>query len=97
VPAKEKRSAKNPFYVLLILAGVLFVVTAFAYFTMAIRESSGSSAAQHGLTAFVSRHGLNLLIAELVVLGIATFGAIGTDEYWSRRGGHESSQPTDEP
>ena len=81
----KPQSATNPFYVLLIIAGVLFVITACAYFTMAVREAGGASASSHGLTALLSRYGLTILMAELALLAIATFGAIGTDDYWNRR------------
>jgi hypothetical protein len=81
----KPQSTTNPFYAMLIVVGVFFVITTFAYFTMAVREADGTSAAAHGLTALLARHGLTILIAELVLLAVATCGAIGTDEYWTRR------------
>ena len=35
--------------------------------------------------AWMDRHGNTALLAELALLGVCTFGAIGTDEYWQRR------------
>ena len=70
---------------ILVIAGVLFVITACAFFTMAVREAGGVTTPSTGLMAMVSRHGMTALIAELVLLAIATFGAIATDEHWSRR------------
>ena len=32
---------------------------------------------------FFDRHGVRLMIGELVVLGIATLAAIGTDRFWT--------------
>jgi hypothetical protein len=81
----KPQSTANPFYVLLLIAGILFVMTACAYFTMTVREAGGTAAAADGFTAFVARYGLAALIGELLLLAIATVGAIGTDDYWSRR------------
>ena len=81
----KAQTASNPFYVLLIIAAILFVITVCAYFTMALREAHGAVAGTHGLTALLARYGLSLLIAELVLLGLATFGAIATDDYFSRQ------------
>jgi hypothetical protein len=105
MPVSKPQSATNPFYVLLIIAGVLFVITACAYFTMAVREAGGAvreaggavreagggSGPDHSFGALVSRYGLTALIAELILLAIATFGAIGTDEYWSRRTANQAA------
>jgi hypothetical protein len=52
---------------------------------MAVREAGGASASSHGLTTLLARYGLTILIVELVLLAVATFGAIGTDDYWNRR------------
>jgi hypothetical protein len=81
----KPQTATNPFYMVLVIAGILFVITACAYFTMAVREAGGVMTPSNGLMAIVSRHGMTVLIAELVLLAIATFGAIATDEHWSRR------------
>lgn len=85
---RSKKSA-NPFYAILILAGLAFVVTAAAYGVMATRESraavSGKPAEEHALMKWMHDHGDAALLCELAVLGIATFAAIGTDEFWQRR------------
>ena len=90
--ARSRKSA-NPFYVLLVIAGVAFALTATAYGVMAFREARpvavntqhDASARQHPLMAWMSEHGETALITELAVLAVFTFGAIGTDEYWQRR------------
>jgi hypothetical protein len=46
--------------------------------------------------AFVDRHGGRLFVGELVVLGVATVGAITTDQYWIRRAIAERSTPNAE-
>jgi hypothetical protein len=97
MPGRPASDPPNPFYVVLVLAGLLFVLTACGYFVMALRESSpyvlggpdgaeaGLARHPHGLTDFLARHGVKALIAELAVLGAATLGAILTDDYWTRR------------
>ena len=37
------------------------------------------------LVQFLHENGFQALMVELAVLAIATFGAIGTDDYWNRR------------
>ena len=86
VPKTSK--AFNPFYGILVVVGVLFVMTASAYFVMTLRDANPESKNEmknHPLLISVERHGLTALVAELVVLGVATFAAIGTDDYWERR------------
>lgn len=85
----ESRQPTNPFYVALVIAGIAFSMTACAYTVMAFRSTSvaapesaeGSGA---GLIYFLDHHGGKLMAIELVLLGIATAGAIGTDQYWNR-------------
>jgi hypothetical protein len=74
----------NPFYVLLLAVGVVFAITACAYCVMTVRGLE-PGANEVGLMAVMSQHGLTILIAELVGLGVLTVAAIGTDEYWTRR------------
>lgn len=85
----------NPFYVILVLFGVAFVVTAFAYFLMALKDvhasglfpATGSLEAQAagslGFVEWMDRYGVRLMVGELVVLAISTVAAIVTDTYWS--------------
>jgi hypothetical protein len=84
-----KRRPANPFYVLLVIAGVVFCVTASAYGVMTVKGLHPDIAAQQGasgllLLAWLDEHGFRLLMGELAVLAVFTFAAIGTDDYWSR-------------
>lgn len=82
------RAAANPFYVLLVAVGVLFVLTACAYGLMTLRgiEPAESVAGEpHQLMELMDRHGFTLLMVELSVLALATFAAIGTDHWWTAR------------
>ncbi len=88
--AKPKQPA-NPFYAVLLVAGVVFAITACAYCVMAFRAVMPSpveqtSALGAGLMRFLDEYGLWVMLAEIVVLAIATMGAIGTDDYWIKRG-----------
>jgi hypothetical protein len=86
---KPSKKSANPFYAVLILAGLAFVVTAAAYGVMATRESrsavTGKPVTEHALMKWMRDHGDATLLGELAILGVATFAAIGTDEYWQRR------------
>jgi hypothetical protein len=84
VPRSNKFA--NPFYGLLLVAGVLFVVTASAYGVMYVQEiHAAPSVGIHPLMVWLERHGNMALLVELGLLAVGTFGAIGTDEYWQRR------------
>jgi drug/metabolite transporter (DMT)-like permease len=86
---KRSKKSANPFYAVLLVAGITFVVTAAAYGVMATRESraavSGKPVAEHALMKWMHDHGDAALLGELAILGIAVFAAIGTDDYWQRR------------
>ena len=80
----------NPFYLLLIAAGVSFTITACAFGVMTMRQTgsfgaTGYAESEHGMLGFLARYGMHLLIVQLIILAIATFGAIGTDGYWNRK------------
>ena len=85
----KKKEPINPFYLLLVIAGVRFVVTACAYGVVAVRElgprrpdAQASDAEAEGgkrLLEFMNHNGLPLLGGELSVLAIATIGAIWLD------------------
>jgi hypothetical protein len=89
----RSRKFANPFYSLLLVAGIAFALTATAYGVMAFREARprpmdaavSESAAEHPLMAWMSNHGEAALLTELGFLAVFVFGAIGTDDYWQRR------------
>jgi hypothetical protein len=86
MPAKK---SFNPFYALLVPAGLVFVVTAFAYGYMAfqavnaVRAEAGRHAA-HPLFQWMRSNGDMAMLIELAVLAVLTIGAISTDRYWDR-------------
>ena len=80
----------NPFYALLIVVGVAFCITAFAYGIMTLRglqpaDSLGGSESGKQLMHWIDQHGFALLMGELAALAVLTFSAIATDEYWTKR------------
>jgi hypothetical protein len=91
-----RRSEKfaNPFYGLLLAAGIVFALTALSYGVMAFREARPAAEvaegqpklADHPLHAWMSKHGEKALLVELGFLAVFTFAAIGTDDFWQRRG-----------
>ena len=85
-PRRKKRA--NPFYVLLVIVGVVFTITCCAYGVMMVQFLDPQRAhdlrqAGTGLLLFLDRHGLSLLLWELAILGAATLAAIGTDRWWN--------------
>jgi len=80
---------KNPFYALLIPAGLAFCLTGFAYGMMAFQEVNAGRAAieqtaDHPLFLWLQAHGSTAILIELAILAVLTVGAIGTDSWWTR-------------
>lgn len=75
----------NPFYRALLVVGVVFAISACAYGVMTVRGLNPRLADEQGLMGLMSQHGLTILVVELVLLGILTVAAIGTDDFWTRR------------
>jgi hypothetical protein len=90
---RKLKQGVNPFYVLLLAVGVLFLVTASAFFVMTLRASQAQSVVEagpdHPLMALMQRHGVRLMLAEAAVLLVATVLAMATDRYWIRRAERE--------
>ena len=97
----------NPFYVLLLLSGTAFAITAMAFGVMTVRGLQASRMAGYvpiegsesqlsydddgSFDRFMDRRGTQLLIIELAILAISTFGAIAYDRMLDRR--NENSPP----
>lgn len=82
--------AFNPFYPVLLVVGVAFAITASAYGISAAQliepgQTDDLSESGFGLVQFMDRYGVTLMMWELGALAVATFAAIGTDEFWTRR------------
>jgi len=83
-----RRKPINPFYTLLLLAGCAFAVTACAFGVMTVgqlyryREAISE---MDRFTALVDQHGTSVMIVELVLLGVGTFGAIAYDQHLDKK------------
>lgn len=79
----------NPFYVLLVIVGIAFCLTACAYGMMTVRAARGGAIANgsppSALIDFLDRHGARLMAGEIALLAVATFAAMGTDRRRSLR------------
>jgi hypothetical protein len=96
MPAPKRR---NPFYMLLVPTGLAFVVTAFAYGFMAFQQVNATRAdaalhVSHPLFQWLRVHGDAALLAELAVLAVATFAAIGVDS-WRADDDNGEASPTE--
>ena len=92
------RPSFNPFYVLLVVSGIAFAVTACAYGVMTfveLRQSGPRSIARRCWSSW-NRHGSMLLAGELAVLAVATVGAITTDRFWQRPAARPGRHPAAE-
>ncbi len=91
-----KPKTANPFYILLVVVGVAFAVTACAYGVMAFAAMKGApDAANSGLFQFLDQHGVLVMGAELGLLGLFTFAAMSTDEFWRKRAERAHQQNPD--
>lgn len=84
-PAAKK--AKNPFYALVLIVGISFLLTACAYTVLAFLDVQGhrETAAQSGLLNFLNEHGITLFGVELGMLCVVMVAAFATEDYWQRR------------
>ncbi len=85
----------NPFYVLVIGLGVAFAITTFAYGTMAYRAVAHTDEGP-GLMELLDRHGVMIMIVELGLLGVATFGAMSLDGMRTRRNERDKLAATED-
>ena len=94
-----KKKPTNPFYILLVISGAAFAITAMAFGVMTVRDLHASRNADYapvvvdpltrvaesgGFNKLVDRYGTKIMIGELVLLAIGTFGAIGYDQHLDR-------------
>jgi hypothetical protein len=101
-----RRQPTNPFYIVLGVVGFLFTITAASYclsVLRGIRPESATAQRAHPLEELMDRHGTSLLVGQLVVLAIATVGAVAVDHVAgerlrrARQAGQKNSQHGDSP
>ncbi len=84
-----KKKFRNPFYPLLIITGILFLVTVSAYSLMAFNEVYSSSAASGlfgstSLNQFLKEHGMVIMAWLLGLIGVFTVGVIAGDSMFDK-------------
>lgn len=86
---RSSKNQFNPFYVLLVLTGIVFCITCCAYGVMTVRGLHNATATVDSpgvrMMEWLDTNGFRLLLIELGVLAVFTFAAIATDEYWTKR------------
>lgn len=78
-----QRRRRNPFYPVLGIVGILFTITAMAYCVdvlRGVRPETARGPRSHPLAQLMERHGTAILAGELVLLAIATVGAVALDQ-----------------
>jgi hypothetical protein len=75
----------NPFYVAALPIGIVFAITACAYVVMMVQTADARRAEPAGLIAVLEQHGVAILVVQLAALGVLTFAAILSDDFWTRR------------
>ncbi len=80
----------NPFYIILVVTGILFTVTAIGFGIVVVRDVRqlspiGDPHAGSSLLAWLDAHGVLVMTVQLVILALCTVAAIGTDDFWTRR------------
>ena len=83
----KSRKARNPFYGLVLIVGIAFLLTACAYTMLAFLDVQGrtSSISSSRLLVYLNEHGVKLMGIELAVLCVAMVAAFGTEDFWQRR------------
>ena len=81
------RPRRNLFYPLLGIVGFAFTITAASFCVSVLRgvRPETSREEPHALQQLMDRHGTSILVGELVVLAIATVGAVGLDHVEGER------------
>ena len=90
----------NPFYVLLLMVGAVFAVTACCYGVMMVQQGDAQRLAAaegqtSGLIRFMDEYGFTVLMWEVGVLAVCTVAAIGTDDYWLKRAAQRAAAGED--
>ena len=80
----------NPFYVLAMLFGIAFTITACTYGLMMLRAIRAEGLPQegqpgYGLLDLLSQHGTAILATELAGLAVFTLASITLDHFRGRR------------
>ena len=78
-----RQHIKNPFYIVLGIIGFTFTITAASYclsVLRGIRPQETLSEKSHPLEEIMDVYGTSLLAGQLIILAIATVGAVAVDQ-----------------
>lgn len=83
----RRHAAVNPFYVLVVVFGIAFALTASAYTVMTFKAMLPAAPDRDGdvKVDFLDRHGGQVMAFELGLLAVATVAAMATDRFSMRR------------
>lgn len=89
-PTLKIRPFANPFYTLLLVVGVIFLISVCAFGVLTVKMMSPESAgeilaAESGIMYWLDQYGVIILLAELAVLGVLVVAAMASDDYWQKR------------
>lgn len=85
---------RNPFYLLLLIVGLIFVATVLAYAVIPVLEEKAKDAGQtpppSPFREWLRQDGWKLVLAEVAVLVILGLLSMGLDRYrrWKKEGGN---------
>lgn len=91
------RARTNPFYVLLVVVGIVFSLTAMLYFILMLNQMEGRHGELSGVLHFMDKYGMRVMMLEIGVLAVATVGAIGTEHIWNPETTAERNVNSKEP
>ncbi len=77
------QTMSNPFYLLLLVVGVLFAITACCYGVMMV-QSRNPFPTSSPLLQWIEEWGTIALATEIGVLAVLMLAAFGTDGYWTK-------------
>ena len=85
----SKKQEVNPFYVLVVLVGIAFVVTTLAYVVVLVRlqpvGGQAPTSVESPVPQFIEQRGESLLLQEAGALVVVSILAMGLDRWRSRR------------
>ena len=87
---QNRKELPNPFYLLSVIAGVAFTVTACAFGLLILRTNRGlyspdADPSEQPLMNLLDQHGLAILGAEVALLAVVTIAAIALDHFRGKR------------
>jgi hypothetical protein len=96
---QNRKELPNPFYLLSVIVGVAFTVTACAFGLLILRTNRGlyspeADSSEQPLMNLLDQHGLAILGAEVALLAAVTIAAIALDHIRGKRQLRDSANET---